>query len=129
GFSGAWLSPVERLLWEQDVGGSNPLAPISMRPLRPMRPGPRAPRREAYRRARVRLGAPRSGGERRGVLIRRAGGRFPPGALLRPGSGTRDRPKAASRSMVGVAQWWSTRLWLWGLWVRVPSSTPSSALR
>jgi NADH dehydrogenase ubiquinone Fe-S protein 4 len=24
---GAWLSLVERLLWEQDVGGSNPLAP------------------------------------------------------------------------------------------------------
>ena len=25
--SGAWRSPVARLLWEQDVGGSNPLAP------------------------------------------------------------------------------------------------------
>ena len=25
--AGAWLSLVERLLWEQDVGGSNPLAP------------------------------------------------------------------------------------------------------
>ena len=24
---GAWRSPVARLLWEQDVGGSNPLAP------------------------------------------------------------------------------------------------------
>ena len=27
GRGGAWLSLVERLLWEQDVGGSNPLAP------------------------------------------------------------------------------------------------------
>src|SRR3954465_5197623 len=26
-WTGAWLSLVERLLWEQDVGGSNPLAP------------------------------------------------------------------------------------------------------
>src|SRR6516162_3418031 len=30
-FLGAWLSPVERLLWEQDVGGSNPLAPTISR--------------------------------------------------------------------------------------------------
>jgi hypothetical protein len=28
---GAWLSLVERLLWEQDVGGSNPLAPTTAR--------------------------------------------------------------------------------------------------
>ena len=28
---GAWLSLVERLLWEQDVGGSNPLAPTTSR--------------------------------------------------------------------------------------------------
>jgi hypothetical protein len=27
---GAWRSPVARLLWEQDVGGSNPLAPTSL---------------------------------------------------------------------------------------------------
>src|SRR6266404_7907666 len=27
---GAWLSLVERLLWEQDVGGSNPLAPTTL---------------------------------------------------------------------------------------------------
>src|SRR5436190_13709378 len=32
---GAWRSPVARLLWEQDVGGSNPLAPIPW----PARPG------------------------------------------------------------------------------------------
>ena len=25
---GAWRSPVAHLLWEQGVGGSNPLAPI-----------------------------------------------------------------------------------------------------
>ena len=25
--NGAWRSPVARLLWEQEVGGSNPLAP------------------------------------------------------------------------------------------------------
>jgi hypothetical protein len=24
---GAWLSPVERLVWGQDVAGSNPVAP------------------------------------------------------------------------------------------------------
>ena len=31
--SGAWLSLVERLLWEQDVGGSNPLAPTNAAPV------------------------------------------------------------------------------------------------
>jgi hypothetical protein len=32
-WAGAWLSLVERLLWEQDVGGSNPLAPTTSNPL------------------------------------------------------------------------------------------------
>jgi hypothetical protein len=32
-WTGAWLSLVERLLWEQDVGGSNPLAPTTSNPL------------------------------------------------------------------------------------------------
>ena len=36
--SGAWLSLVERLLWEQDVGGSNPLAPTMAR-IRPKKAG------------------------------------------------------------------------------------------
>jgi hypothetical protein len=28
---GVWRSPVARLLWEQDVGGSNPLTPTNVR--------------------------------------------------------------------------------------------------
>lgn len=27
--NGAWLSPVEHLLWEQGAGGSNPFAPTN----------------------------------------------------------------------------------------------------
>ena len=34
--NGAWLSLVERLLWEQDVGGSNPLAPTTSPRMRAM---------------------------------------------------------------------------------------------
>ena len=30
-FIGAWRSLAARLLWEQEVGGSNPLAPTSLR--------------------------------------------------------------------------------------------------
>ena len=25
--NGAWLSPVERVVWDHEIGGSNPLAP------------------------------------------------------------------------------------------------------
>ena len=32
GYFGAWRSPVAHLLWEQGVGGSNPLAPTSFGP-------------------------------------------------------------------------------------------------
>ena len=32
---GAWRSLVARLLWEQDVGGSNPLAPTELSPRGP----------------------------------------------------------------------------------------------
>lgn len=29
--SGAWLSPVERVVWDHEIGGSNPLAPKSVK--------------------------------------------------------------------------------------------------
>ena len=66
GISGAWRSPVAHLLWEQGVGGSNPLAPtFSDRPTRSFR-----------------TCACSSVGESNGFLIRGSGVRFPPGALV-----------------------------------------------
>ena len=35
--SGAWLSLVERELWELDVAGSNPAAPIVLSPAQDLR--------------------------------------------------------------------------------------------